>query len=872
MTRIMMRGSIDAMTLALVVVTTVLTGCAETIPQPPNSAPAADAGPDQTVTAGDTVTLQGSGSDAEDDRLTYSWSQTGAPSVELRNPNQAAASFIAPAVDADTLLTFTLSVIDSGGLTSGDTVTVTVQPKPPEPPPNSVPTADAGSDQAVTVGDTVTLQGTGTDAEDDNLVYSWSQTGGMPHVELRGTDRAATSFIAPAVDADTMLTFTLSVTDSGGLTGADTVTVTVMPALSLGFAEDSVRVAEGEEVSVGIRYRVRELASPLTIQVSVRKNKAEAADYELSETRFEIPAGRDIEGTLELVIGARADDAFAEGEETIELRLLLPDAIGAEVRGGLSVTITDTPVSACVGVTLAGTPPEPVEEVSGLRSLLQRRDRIRTSLTSEWHPSARGVTMRWVGPYGEGWEWFDLEPHPNYRYHEEAKPLPPQPDFHIEAWRFDAGSTFATHVMDVSWSREADLELMFRCETGDVSAVCDAEGCRMHEGTASDSTLGSRTALQSALWGNSPRNGPQEGALALPDGREPVPSTLRASYLLYYPGGRWHPSVWGPGETLVFYLSTENWPVDARMTPEEVKEVLERMLAEWSAIPTADISWRVEGPVDGLLPGKDGKNIFFIDPAHGHGTGETFRWYDTIDGISGMVEWDHRMEPGTVSHPKHVYDNAGAYITWGFGMHPLGHALGLDHAATFPVFASCPGPEGDQCYGVASTPAYWRAVSGAWQLDPIMSYGASGALTFVDGGATLRLDDKIGASLLRPKPGWLETTGAIAGSVSYDDGRPVPFVHVWAVRPDEHGLMDGVGSFADRNGDFLIRGLSPGDWILIAHPDLSWMANPWFFFERQGELTDEMLLYPVRARAGQTTSGIEITMSRGRKTTVVADR
>lgn len=46
------------------------------------------------------------------------------------------------------------------------------------------------------------------------------------------------------------------------------------------------------------------------------------------------------------------------------------------------------------------------------------------------------------------------------------------------------------------------------------------------------------------------------------------------------------------------------------------------------------------------------------------------------------------------------------------------------------------------------------------------------------------------------------------------------------MRPDEQGLMDGVGSFADWNGNFQIRGLPPGDWILIAHPDLSWVANP----------------------------------------------
>ena len=719
------------------------------------------------------------------------------------------------------------------------------------PPPrmaetNSAPTADAGPDQTVTASDTVTLRGSGTDAEDQNLTYSWSQTGGVPTVELR-TDQAATSFTAPDVDAVTMLTFALTVTDSGGLTGTDSVTVTVLPplsvAVSVAFVEDSVRVVEGEEVAVGIRYRARELAPPLTIQVSVLEDQAEAADYELSETRFEIPAGRDILGTLELTLSARTDDSFAEGEEAIELRLLVPEAIGAEVGGPLSVTISDAAVSACVGVTLAGTPPEPVEEAGGLR--------IRTSLTSEWHASAREVTMRWVGPYGEVWHWVDVEHHPYYD--ERAKPFPPPPDFHIEGWQFDPGSASATHVMDVSWSAKADLELMFRCRTGAVVAVCDSAGCTIEATTASRTTSGRPSALHSALWGEGSESG------------------LRAASYLVAPDRRWHPSVWGPGDTLVFHLSTENWPDDARMTPADVKEVLERMLAEWSAVPTADISWRVEGPVDGLLPGKDGKNIFWIDPGyvHGGGSGPT-RWYETIDGVHGLVEADHRIDPNSLRVSS--YDRPWPYIANELGMHPLGHTLGLEHAATFPVFSPCPGPRSDDCGRVDGDLGYWRDVRGAWQLDPIMSYGASGTLSFLDDGSALRLDDKIGASLLRPKPGWLETTGSIAGSVSTDDGRPVPFIHVWAVRPDERGLMDGTGSFANRNGDFLIRGLPPGDWILIAHPDLSWLANPWFFFERQGELTDEMMLFPVRARAGQTTSGIEITMSRGRMTTVGASR
>ena len=341
------------------------------------------------------------------------------------------------------------------------------------------------------------------------------------------------------------------------------------------------------------------------------------------------------------------------------------------------------------------------------------------------------------------------------------------------------------------------------------------------------------------------------------------------AYLL---GSGWDPSVWGPGETLVFYLSSENWPEDARMTPTEVKELLEKMMAEWSAIPTADISWRVEGPVSGLLPGKDGKNIFWIDPEYEHGFSTVqHRWHQQIDGAWKIVELDHRIDPNSVRFTRQGYDGPWVYIANELGMHPLGHTLGLEHAGAFPVSRSCPGPtyyDVGTCVSVAGNLGHWRKVSGAWALDPIMSFGLTGVMSFTEGGGALRLDDKIGVSLLRPKPGWLETTGAIAGSVRTDDGQPAPYIHIWAVQPTEGGLMDGVGSFADHNGDFLIQGLPPGDWILIAHPDLEWLANPWFFYDRQGELADEMLLFPVSARAGQTTRGIEITMSRDRKTPI----
>jgi len=88
----------------------------------------ADAGPDQTVDEGVTVTLDGSNSSGPDDGIaSYQWTQTDGPSVTLSDPITIKPSFTAPSggVLGKTLI-FELRVKDSGGLLSTDTVTITV--------------------------------------------------------------------------------------------------------------------------------------------------------------------------------------------------------------------------------------------------------------------------------------------------------------------------------------------------------------------------------------------------------------------------------------------------------------------------------------------------------------------------------------------------------------------------------------------------------------------------------------------------------------------------------------------------------------------------------------------------------------------------
>ena len=135
-----------------------------------NVAPVADAGLDQVVIQiGTTVGLDGTGSsDPEGDGITYLWTITQKPagsSAELSEPSSPTPVFVAD-VHADFVIT--LVVTDEFGAASDpDSVTVSFD--------NIQPVADAGADQSVMAGDTVSLDGSAsTDTNGDLLTYSWS--------------------------------------------------------------------------------------------------------------------------------------------------------------------------------------------------------------------------------------------------------------------------------------------------------------------------------------------------------------------------------------------------------------------------------------------------------------------------------------------------------------------------------------------------------------------------------------------------------------------------------------------------------------------------------------------------------------------------
>jgi len=140
---------------------------------PGNTAPVANAGPDQSVQVGATVTLNGSGSsDVDKNALTYDWSFVSIPSgsaTMLSNPTAAAPSFVA---DKAGQYVVQLVVNDGTVNSTPDTVTIAATTG------NTAPVANAGPDQTVAVGASVILDGTAShDAEKNALTYQWALTG-----------------------------------------------------------------------------------------------------------------------------------------------------------------------------------------------------------------------------------------------------------------------------------------------------------------------------------------------------------------------------------------------------------------------------------------------------------------------------------------------------------------------------------------------------------------------------------------------------------------------------------------------------------------------------------------------------------------------
>ena len=167
---------------------------------PPPTAVVADAGITQRVDTGSSVTLDGSGSTGSN--LTYSWTHTSGPSITFSDSAVASPTFTAPSSAGAIVLSLTVS---SGNDTDSDTVNIEVVST------NDPPIANAGSNQEVRVGSSVTLSGSASDPDSDALTYLWTQTSGTT-VSISDHNRASATFTAPSTTGS--LVFKLVVSDA----------------------------------------------------------------------------------------------------------------------------------------------------------------------------------------------------------------------------------------------------------------------------------------------------------------------------------------------------------------------------------------------------------------------------------------------------------------------------------------------------------------------------------------------------------------------------------------------------------------------------------------------------------------------------------
>lgn len=179
------------------------------------------------VTEQTNITLSGlkSTSPIPENTLSYAWTQTAGDMVKLSSTTNPVISFVAPAVNTDQvkLLRFGLSVDDGHGGIDQTSINIIVIHL------NRPPIVTVNTPLTVNEGSQVTLSGSATDPDNDNLSYAWGQSSG-PRVKLASYSDTTTTFTAPIIYPDTnkVLLFMLTADDGHGGKSSATVTVNVV--------------------------------------------------------------------------------------------------------------------------------------------------------------------------------------------------------------------------------------------------------------------------------------------------------------------------------------------------------------------------------------------------------------------------------------------------------------------------------------------------------------------------------------------------------------------------------------------------------------------------------------------------------------------
>ncbi len=187
--------------------------------EPINTPPVANAGPDRSITLPtNSLTINGSGSDADGTVVGFFWTKVSGTNATLNNANSPNLSV---SNMEEGVYTFRLRITDDDGATGQDFMTVTVFPAAVNQPP----VVNAGPDRSIKLPEnSIIINGSATDPDGSVVSRQWIKVSGGPATL---TNASTANLNVTGLEAGSYV-FRLTATDNDGATGSDQMNLTVL--------------------------------------------------------------------------------------------------------------------------------------------------------------------------------------------------------------------------------------------------------------------------------------------------------------------------------------------------------------------------------------------------------------------------------------------------------------------------------------------------------------------------------------------------------------------------------------------------------------------------------------------------------------------
>jgi hypothetical protein len=277
-----------------------------------------NAGQNITVEEGELVSLNGSASGG-DGEITFAWSSSSNIEFQQVENTAATASLTAPLSIQDMQYELILTATDARGVSSRDSITLSVTAV------NSLPVADIQVTQATGYAQNTfpvlsTIELSGALSTDDDpldtsaasLTYQWRQISGESVLTDVETSEEVLVFSVGLSQFDYTLVFELAVTDQDGAVDTEQVTLTMLqesktiPQVSMG---PVISVLSGEKVNLSaIAQSIAPNASPFTF--SWTDDYTNDLDYHDATNPNTFAVAPDVTTATDIVFSIDARDQF----------------------------------------------------------------------------------------------------------------------------------------------------------------------------------------------------------------------------------------------------------------------------------------------------------------------------------------------------------------------------------------------------------------------------------------------------------------------------------------------------------------------------------------------------------------------------------